>query len=94
MATLLQEKTNYSIDDHVSLFTENENMDNLLSYWRALKLVEPVYLLGDAAHSRGGLAVIHGWVPEAQLADVIEQLRKTMASKFHFLIPLRESMIF
>ena len=29
MTTLLQEKTNYSIDDHVSLFTENDNMDNL-----------------------------------------------------------------
>ena len=29
MTTLLQEKKNYSIDDHVSLFTENENMDNI-----------------------------------------------------------------
>ena len=29
MTTLLQEKTNYSIEDHVSLFTENENMDNV-----------------------------------------------------------------
>jgi V/A-type H+-transporting ATPase subunit I len=69
--------------DHKRIVRGNENMDNLLSYWRALKLVEPVYLLGDAAHSRGGLAVIHGWVPEAQLADVIEQLRKTMARPFH-----------
>ena len=29
MTTLLQEKKNYSIEDHVSLFTENENMDNV-----------------------------------------------------------------
>ncbi len=29
MTTLLQEKKNYSIEDHVSLFTENENMDNI-----------------------------------------------------------------
>ena len=57
---------------HKRVIRANENMDELLSYWRSLKLVEPVYLLGDAARSRGELTVIHGWVPEDRLEVVVD----------------------
>jgi V/A-type H+-transporting ATPase subunit I len=84
----LEKRRQVLIDDmeyhnHKLIVRANENMDSLLSYWRALKLAEPVYLLGDSSRCRGGLAVIHGWVPEDRLQEVVDELDRTLLKPFH-----------
>ena len=61
----------------------NESMDDLLSAWRTLKLIEPVFKLGNAARSRGELAVIHGWIPEKELPGLTKNLQQSLDHPVH-----------
>ncbi|MCW8962387.1 MAG: ATPase [Gammaproteobacteria bacterium] len=61
----------------------NEEMDDLLACWRTLKLVEPVFKLGNSARCKGELAVIHGWIPEKELPVLAEQLEQALNHPLH-----------
>lgn len=61
----------------------NEFMDDLIATWRILKLVEPLHLLGNAARSKGDLAVIQGWVPESELTPITERLQDALKKPVH-----------
>jgi len=61
----------------------NESMDDLLACWRILRLIEPVFMLGSATRCRGELAVIHGWIPEAELPAMIDQLQQELNHPVH-----------
>ena len=72
-------------DEHIKerVMRANENMDDLLASWRILKLVEPLELLGNATRCKGELAVIQGWVPEAHIQPVEQELRQTLQYPVH-----------
>jgi len=65
----LEEQRDQSMEQH---------RQGLIDAWRVLKLIEPHVSLGQSVHSKGGLSVVNGWMPQREVGTICERLQSNL----------------